>query len=921
MTAILEDAQELKVSQWGTLNTAASPQKLPDGHSPNNQNVWMDEKPGSVVTANGYIKLGKLPSNLPPTFGIEFFKTSDGTSKFVVSDGQTVWWTTDYVNYTSIITGLSQYFQLRGAVIRDKLWLTNGSDSVRTWDGTSVVLLDGSGGSPTVPKGKYIAYHDERVWLYGIDGDLSSLRFTALADVSGTEITPDNASAWPADNEIQISEGDADIGTGLWLYRGYLYCSKQFSIWRIVGSDEYDYTRVKTRASTGTRFQESVQIKDNLVHFIGVDGGYTFDGEEAQRITDIIDPSSPDEGVFAFRNLQQPLLNNQFWNVSETADFAVGTAPANLSTDNDQLALIATDDTQADFTSGALTNTSATDNPGSLQLVLSDAATANIITSDISGVLSSISGQPVAIVGSGSSLVDQSTAGVCGFQSSTDSSPGSEVAFEVDLGSNRVVNKVVLAGLQLTDGLNASILSFITIEVDTTGGGTWTTVASGGPGLVSGAYGPTNQTISFTKLSIRKIRARLTFSGGRTSSSNPALNQKVNLYVTEMYVYGAGFVSSGTFVSKTLDLKAVPATFGVLAAAITANGEAYQFYTQSSNDGISWDVAVNVANGGSIGSNLKRYLRWGVALNSSTGISTPVIDSVFLGSTYLSEIHNTGGGLFQWAAFQMSQNKAGQTITSYYRAASTSGGVLAAAWTAMIPGAVPGTAITNQYIQIKLEFSTTDPTQTPSVQSFTVNWIIGTGFGINTLQNVASIVWLNRYWLTAATLGANSNDIVIVLGKATYNSPWHKKDFSILMFCRYQNILIGGSSTDGSLYRMEYGFSKNGEAMDSFYETADFSKSGFQMKGRELIITADKSGPYNLSVGWSTDGGLNYTEKLLDLTRDSGEALSVTKKFNINFMSDSVRFRVRINGADKPFSVDELLSYYRLTPQRGTIAG
>src|SRR5437762_5429875 len=416
MTAILEDALEIKVDKWGTLNTAASPNKLPEGHSPNHQNVWTDEKPGSVVTAHGYSKLGALPSNLPVTALINFFKTSDGTSRVVCSDGQNIYQTTDYVIYTTIKTGLSPYFQLRGKVIRNKLWLTNGTDAVMTWDGATLVTLDGTAGTPNVPKGKFIEYHDERIWLYGINGDLSALRFSALTNSSGTEIEPDNAVAWPTDNEIQVSEGDADVGTGIWLYRGYLYCSKQYSVWRIVGYDEYTYTRVKTRASTGTRFQESVQIKDNLVHFIGVDGFYVFDGEEAKRVSDIIDPASPDTGVFAFRNLQQVLLNNQFWNVSKTTDFVAGTVPVNLSTSNDELKLVPADDSQTDFASGTLTNTTATDNPGNLQLALVTSGTPGSQITPSGALLDATPNFGLSKIGQNSYLIDGNQTNPAGWQ-------------------------------------------------------------------------------------------------------------------------------------------------------------------------------------------------------------------------------------------------------------------------------------------------------------------------------------------------------------------------------------------------------------------------------------------------------------------------------------------------------------------------
>ena len=927
MTAILEDIKDIKVNQWGSLNTATSPGKLKDEHSPRSQNVWTDEKPGSVITANGYIKLGDIPSGNPPTLLINFFKTSDGSSQLIVSDNEKVWATTDYVNYTVVKTGLSQYFQLRGAVIRDKLWLTNGSDAVMTWDGSTLTTLDGTGGTPNVPRGKYIAFHDERVWIYGINGDLSSLRFSALANTSGTFIDPDNASAWPTDNEIQISEGDADQGTGIFLYRGFLFCSKQYSIWRITGYDEYTFTRVKTRSSTGTRFQESIQVKDNLVHFIGVDGFYVFDGEDSKRISDIVDPVSSEEGVFAFRNLQQPLLNTRFWNVTDQGDFNAGTVPNNIQTSNNALELIPADDSQADFNSGTKSNVTADDNPGYLQLSLvSSGAAGTLLSAGKSASMPSASGS--SILGSDSYLTDSSNASVAGYK--FNGAANVQLAWQIDLGSTSPVGRIVAKNFyyEAMDGLvgnamtmqvqyssdntnwsNIGSASTLTYDTSHAVGTNGLYVTNPGTGIGWVSYGPSDVTINISTTSARYWRIYV--SGNFSNRSATVL--------TELEVYRAGYESSGTFYSSSIDFGSAPASYGKLAASITDNGQTYQFFTQSSPDGSTWDAAVNVSNGASIGSSLQRYLRWGVTLSSATGVSTPVIDKVYVGATYVSEIHDTGGTILQWGAFQASQNAAGQTITYYFRAASSSAGVSAASWTAIVPGAVPNTAVTNTFIQFRIHLSTDSATSAPSVSSYTQNWVLTSSSGASVLQNVASVVILNRYWLAAATLGATENDIIVVLGKMTFQSPWQTKDFKFLSFCRFQDIYIAGSSEDGSLYRLEYGYSKNGTAMDSYYETKDFSADGFFMKGRELLVTCDRLGNYNLSVGWSLDGGLNWVEKTVDLTRTSGDSLSFTKRLNINFMSDSVRFRVRTNAADQPFSVDEIQAFYKLSPQRGTI--
>jgi hypothetical protein len=644
-----------------------------------------------------------------------------------------------------------------------------------------------------------------------------------------------------------------------------------------------------------------------------------FDGEEAKRISDIVDPASSDTGVFAFRNLQQPLLNNQFWNVSETVDLGSAVSvPNNISYSGDELVLIAADDTQADFAAGTHSDTTDSENPGYIQLdyQASGGSTVNIASGGTPSLPGGISG---SIVGSATYINDESEASVVGYRQIVDSAIN---IWQVLFTTTRKVGKITI-GKFYYERKDSALFATAKLQY-TTNGSTWTDVPSGtvtlpsssatggsslysSPAFTGGHFvSEQNVDLTFPTISCSGLRLYVTVNKGA-------------MVIRELYVYRAPYELSGTFRSKSLDYEFVPATYGTFAATITTNSQSYQFFTESSADGSTWDAAVNVANGATIGSTPKRYLRWGVTFGSSTGDSTPVVDKVFVGATYLSEIHDTGGDIFQWAPFDSTFDKAGQTITFYYRAGANSGVVLAASWTAIVNGAIPGALTTATFIQIKIELSTDDSTQSPNVQDFTVNWIVGAGSGVNTLQNVASIIILNRYWLSAATLGAEANDIVIVLGKSTAESPFHKKDFDFLSFCRFQDYYIAGSSTDGSLYRLEEGYSMNGAAMDSYYETADFSKEGFQIKGRELHVTCDRSGPYNLNVGWSTDGGLTWTERTIDLTRASGDSLSLTKKLNINLMADSVRFRVRINDADQPFSVDEMKLYYRLIPQRGTL--
>lgn len=905
MSASLEDIKTIDVEQWLTLNTASSPTKLKQGQSPNMENVWVDEKPGSVITANGFLKVGTAPSNLPCPFCIDYFKTSSGAQVFVLSDNATVWTTIDFQTFTSIITGLSSSFQLRGMVIRDKLWLTNGSDSVRVYDGATVTVLDGTAGTPNVPKGRYIGFHDERVWFYHLPTDRSAARFSALVDNAGAIIAPDNASAWPTDNQLQISEGDADFGTGLLLYRGYLYAFKQYGIYRIIGYDEYTYSRVKTRASTGSRFNESLQIKDNLIHLIGVDGIYVFDGEDAQRISDIIDPASASQTAFGFDELQQPNTNNQFFETTDTADWNTGTVPTNLSVNN-SIALVAADSSLSDFSSGAvLTNVSATDNPGSIQLSLgTTGVSSNNIALNAPVSLNPMNGG--LAIGSASFITDSNLVNIAGVSIGNPS--GSYIGITIPSGLN--VTTVVFKGLscpinlQLT--IDGAIITPSAISDSTNYQISGTTIRQ-----ITNLNIRHDLTVTYPSFSGTDLRFVVTSAGAPNS---------FNVSMTEIQVFTAAYNSLGQFVSKSLDLGVAPASLGNFNADVTLNSQATPlFFTQSSADGSTWDAAVACTNGGAVGSVSRRYLRW-LATFSSNGLSTPSIEAAYLMGQYISAIHDTGGSIFAWGPFESDYNLAGQTVNFYYRDATTNPGVSAAVWTLIVPGGVVVSSVLNQFIQFKIEILGGNGTSLPSVTSVTINWVVGTGTQPNTLQNVASYIWRNRYWLAAAGPGATSNDTILVRGKKTdeFNSPWQLKDWPIISFARFHDDFYGCSSVDGSIYKLDTGYSKNGSAMDSFFETGDFIFFGFYVNLQEVLIEVERNGPYSLSVGVSTDQGATWTELPVDLTV-STYAPTFIKRLNFGVNSDRLRFRVRINAADRPFQVHRLIAYYSLTKNRGSI--
>jgi len=272
----------------GGLNTQFSSPKKPSNFAEKIKNLYIDETPGSLVRRKGW-EIVNTTSTLTKVNFMFSFNRENGDKEFIVSDGSRVLSTKDFIAYTFIRDGLSGII-LQAAQVRDKVWITNGFDEVFTWDGTTGTILNGTGGTPTAPRGKYIAYYHERVWLFSTNLNKSALHFTALTSTNGNAIAPDTSDAFPSDNQLNIGQGDGQNGAGLFVHRGSLFPVKERSIFTVVGDNEFNYFTRKTDSEIGFVSQDSIKILDGLVYGLAKDGIYQFDGNNSQRISDLIAP-------------------------------------------------------------------------------------------------------------------------------------------------------------------------------------------------------------------------------------------------------------------------------------------------------------------------------------------------------------------------------------------------------------------------------------------------------------------------------------------------------------------------------------------------------------------------------------------------------------------------------------------------------
>lgn len=292
----------------GGLNTQSKAHKMSKEFSRNMLNVLIDEKPGSIIKRKGSIVSGSTTTLSKISFMFTFNK-EDGSKEYLISDSSIVLTTKDFNLYTTVKTGLNSILPLKARQLRNKVWFTNGSDSVFTYDGSTTVVLSGAtnGGiaTPNVPKGKYIETYHERIWLFNISDNNSALRFSALSSTDGVAIAPDDSRAWPVANQLNVGQGDGTIGMGLKVFKSQIYPFKEDSIYTVFGTNEDTYFPWKTDAQVGTLSENSIVVLDNLLYFLGKDGIYSFDGSVSNRISDLIS-----DDIEAIRNETSQIVVN-----------------------------------------------------------------------------------------------------------------------------------------------------------------------------------------------------------------------------------------------------------------------------------------------------------------------------------------------------------------------------------------------------------------------------------------------------------------------------------------------------------------------------------------------------------------------------------------------------------------------------------
>lgn len=251
---------------------------------------WHFDVMGAVKTRPGITQLGDIPS-ANPVLGIHHFqnRTTAANSKLVMAVTTVVYYLSGST-WTSKLTGQTTGLKTRFMSFLERVWVTNGTDAMKTWDGNTSNSFDTTS-AVSAPAVKYIENFRSRVWGGWVTAQPSRLYYSALPS-SGAVLWTGSDTGY-----IDIAPGDGEEITALKKFSRYLLVFKQNHMYRVASINE---TEPDPLVFVGTYSQESVVEAKNGVYFHHPTGiyrirrGESLPSEISKPISDFIQavPSS-----------------------------------------------------------------------------------------------------------------------------------------------------------------------------------------------------------------------------------------------------------------------------------------------------------------------------------------------------------------------------------------------------------------------------------------------------------------------------------------------------------------------------------------------------------------------------------------------------------------------------------------------------
>lgn len=812
-------------------------------------NCLFDEKPNTVVKNPGFQLRGPLPSGLVARDCFNY-TTSQGQQTFLASDGATLYSSPDGVTWTSRRTGLNPAFFLEFAVYADFVYCTNGFDDVFKISSTFVVTT-----LAALPKGKYIAVKDDRLWIARTSGSASGLFFS---DIGSPEIYTDNAGAtFPGFNPLSVFEVDNNDGqeiTAIKPYFSNMFIFKDRSSHLLFGGPlETAYGIQKVHPTLGTIFNRSIQIWNNLLIFLSERGVWTTDGSNFTRISDPI--------INTFNSIKQTKIRSVRSVFDTQGDFDSGVKSTLVDTAGGTMAA-GSFDTAAEWQGANLVSGDSVDvesTPGQVTIqgipVWTNRYEANEFPQDATPAWDVVAGDAVAATALGGILTVQDR----GIGSSRQYSMARHGVFASSKDTWAVCKFQVNANSGMAFFVaNGSRISTLILGVGGFGNGTFNGAS---------IFGITAFTYHTAHILLKADNTSKLWIDGVLASAQPPTLSSENKIELDPQIGAGGFVlldyvyehndfkgdmlqSFGGKITPLTLPSTLPSTGNVVVLNdLTRTPDALRRIYQLSvlNGGTigleSWTSAttdftsgndpagyVATANGAVPTSLTLRAQRLRATLTRADASNGPELQKLFSGSLWRTGTVPIGNKITDWSVFEDEiVVPAGSDLTIKIRLADTAAPPLEADYgpyftitsgqdIGVVTGNTPPPAF-SLWADVKVELGVNSSGEFPYLNDLIMNWF--EGGTANSL--VVSVIHEERYKVAYTDIsvdpGASENNRVLVYDK---NGAWTKLGIPVAAFVILDNNLFHSDSVNANFYADGIGLNYNGAAINAFFVTKKF---------------------------------------------------------------------------------------------------
>ena len=268
---------------------------------------------------------------------------------------------------------------------------------------------------------------------------------------------------------------------------------------------------------------------------------------------------------------------------------------------------------------------------------------------------------------------------------------------------------------------------------------------------------------------------------------------------------------------------------------------------------------------------------------------------------FISEV-TTLTSVTAWGQFDSVNNTNGGKIDYFIRASTALVTLTTQTWSPISPGSIIGVPVAQRFIQWASTISVSTNSNA-SIDNVEINHIEGDG----SLNRAFAIGWEGRYLLFGSTGAGDTLSYSLWKSIITNKNPhaWMPVEgINIRSLAKHEGILYGGSSSTGTVYRLDYGTNFDGSPIPSIYDTPDMvlgepKNIYFQKDILKYVLDAEKDSGLTMNIGTSIDrGDFSTITRSLD-----GSGRYLREILGVVAPCSTLRVRLSNSQIDKKFNV------------------